>query len=34
MGVTDYVVVRLDDCNEAVDVMDEVIAMYGMRDVI
>ncbi len=28
MGVTDYVVVK------AVDVMDEVIAIYGMRDVI
>lgn len=34
MGVIDYVVVKLDDCNEAVDVMDEVIAIYGMRDVI
>lgn len=34
MGVVDYVVVKLDDCNEAVDVMDEVIAIYGMRDVI
>ena len=28
MGVTDYVVVK------AVDVMDEVIAIYGMRVVI
>mgnify|MGYP007112991195 CR=1 FL=1 len=25
--MTDYVVVKLDDCNEAVDVMDEVIAI-------
>lgn len=28
MGVIDYVVVKV------VDVMDEVIAIYGMRDVI
>ncbi len=34
MGVIDYVVVKLDDCNEVVDVVDEVIAIYGMRDVI
>ena len=25
--MTDYVVVKLDDCNEAIDVMDEVIAI-------
>lgn len=25
--MTDYVVVKLDDCNEAVDVMDEVITV-------
>jgi len=34
MGVVEFGVVRLDDCNGAVDVMDEVIAIYGMRDVI
>ena len=31
MGVVEFVVIRLDDCNRAVDVMDEVIGFGEVR---